>query len=181
MDNIASTSFRPQSHGSESTPAQLRVPVVPDFPFSSPIIEEVMTPFDSPDILRPRDIPPAKRLESPENSLGTNPFTGNEMSDASGQGGFTLERYANPAHDKRNTRWHSVRRPTRANSKRSVKDTSTKKKRPGLNLVTDFATDETRRLRDGVTKRPRQAEHGVFVDLKELKSLSKEKEKEKAI
>ncbi|EFE43310.1 conserved hypothetical protein [Trichophyton verrucosum HKI 0517] len=101
-------------------PAELQIPQIPNFPLSSPIHEELLTPFDdldsSPD--------PSNPFTSPEDAKeetfsSNNPF----LNPKEGLGGIS----------KLKGRWGSVKQPTRVNvTRRSPK--------PGLNLVTNFSS-----------------------------------------
>ncbi|EFR02264.1 hypothetical protein MGYG_05265 [Nannizzia gypsea CBS 118893] len=101
-------------------PAELQLPQIPTFPLSSPIHEELLTPFDdldsSPD--------PSNPFTSPED-VKTETFSSNNpfLNPKGGLGGIS----------KLKGRWGSVKQPTRVN----VTNKATK---PGLNLVTNFSS-----------------------------------------
>ncbi|PGH16129.1 hypothetical protein AJ79_01896 [Helicocarpus griseus UAMH5409] len=154
----------------------LRVQTIPTFPLSSPIREEVTTPFESPG--RSQLAQPEKDdlFASPEDHFVQETHHGsnnsmhidNQLEDRQKLLGETLQA-------PRPSRWDSIKRPGRTIMKRNAKEPSTnKKKRPGLNLVTNFSND-TKFKRDAASKRRQSFSRG-FIDLNDLRSLSKEKE-----
>ncbi|KAK2746919.1 hypothetical protein FQN55_005405 [Onygenales sp. PD_40] len=153
----------------------LRVQTIPTFPLSSPIKEEVSSPFNS------------SGSDLVDQQQG-NPFASPEDDHAQGapvekdddihfhiQNVDSQEPSEEATNSNRPSRWDSLKRPGRTIMKRNGKATVTKKSRPGLNLVTNFSNDTAKHRRDAVYKR-RQSITRNFIDLNDLKSLSKAKD-----
>jgi hypothetical protein len=136
----------------------------PQFPFSSPISAEVSSPTSSQDEKSRSNPGPRSSPTQP-----SNPFLDNESDDTSGQDDFGLERYtlggqykpwkgSGESRRQRSTssrnhkRSHSMNDITREGSKRQKEEN--KKKRPGLNVVTNFSKGAGRAWTDGTTNQP---------------------------
>ncbi|PGH05903.1 hypothetical protein GX51_02684 [Blastomyces parvus] len=154
--------------------SHLRVQTIPTFPLSSPIKEEIYTPFESPG---------SSQLAAPDKD---NPFTSPEDYFTHGKTCSETDnatQFESQTEDKqkllgetaqapRPSRWDSIRRG-RTIMKRNPKEAATNKKtRPGLNLVTNFSNDTPKYRRDAVSKRRQSAGRG-FIDLNDLRLLSK--------
>lgn len=192
MDNP----FTATSHTQASS--HLQPPAVPNFPFSSPITEEIDSPENSVD-----DVP-TQQSQGVKNPFETSepirdPFADNSGVSTGDQDEFGLERYIQPEGQKNTSprRRPSVSKPSRANSRRGsgAKVTNTKDRRPGLNVFTNFSRNgmskDIRGIQDDA-RRPSLPAHMQqsqarqhspqsynFVDLNDLKSLSKAREKER--
>lgn len=126
-------------------------------------------------------------------------FADNASVSTGGKDEFGLERYIQEEQkDTSPRRRHSVTKPSRADSRRGSgsKVTNTKDRRPGLNVVTNFSRNgvskDIRRAQDDArrpslpthTQQPQTQQQAPpqgynFVDLNDLKSLSKAREKER--
>ncbi|OAX80129.1 hypothetical protein ACJ72_05546 [Emergomyces africanus] len=155
------------------------------FPLSSPIKEEISTPFESPGSSQLATSGKDNPFASPEDYFTREiPF---ETDDATEFGQPTEESHKNhkllgeTPQAGRPSRWDSIKRPGRTlRMKRNAKDVATTKKtRPGLNLVTNFSND-TKYRRDAVSKRRQSAGRG-FIDLSDITLLSKGKETAKPV
>ncbi|PGH08468.1 hypothetical protein AJ80_07867 [Polytolypa hystricis UAMH7299] len=167
MNNTISSSspagLQPPSRNQTLPSSQFRPPPVPDFPFSSPITEEVTTPYHS----SSDGSPPLDEYQH-----HSNPFDSPEdhlLDKPAFERSTTLDGLI-----KQNSRWNNSRRTSiRKQTRRgSVKDSPAgKKQRPGLNLVTNFSSDR----KDGVSKRMQQAatDASGFVDWQDLRSLGR--------
>ncbi|KAL2365222.1 hypothetical protein RJZ56_001840 [Blastomyces dermatitidis] len=154
--------------------SHLRAQNIPIFPLSSPINEEIYTPFESPG---------SSQLVAPDKD---NPFASSEDYLTHGKTQSETDnatQFDSQTEDKqkllgessqapRPSRWDSIKRG-RTIMKRNPKEATTNKKtRPGLNLVTNFANDTPKYRRDAVSKRRQSAGRG-FIDLNDLRLLSK--------
>ena len=178
--------------------SHLRPPAVPAFPLSSPITEEVESPENSIDDEPTQQSKAAKNPFEPDQPI-RDPFSDNASVSTAGD----RERQFQPAEPKNTSprRRSSVVKPTRADSRRgsgfdrSKGASNTKDKRPGLNVFTNFSRNgvskDIRRVQDDF-RRPSLPTHMHqsqsqqqeqqsynFVDLNDLKSLSKAREKER--
>ncbi|KAF3481875.1 uncharacterized protein GIQ15_04634 [Arthroderma uncinatum] len=134
-----------------SKPANLQLPQMPTFPLSSPISEELLTPFDdldsSPD--------PSNPFTSPEDAEvqkfnSNNPF----LTSKEGLGGIS----------KLKGRWGTVKQPTRAS-------VTKKKNRPGLNLVTNFSAPGAQNRTHQWALQQQHQEGRQIIGLSELQEI----------
>lgn len=132
-------------------PFHLQIPTIPTFPFSSPIVEEVVTPYPDSD--------------SPERRIN-NPFRSSDDSLPSVTGNFPNN---NECDLGQRPVWDSASREKEANQ--DIQTVISKKARPDLNLVTNFTSSGTRQAAENDRKLPAKS----FLDLNDLKSLSKSK------
>lgn len=115
--------------------SNLRIPNAPNFPFSSPIMEEIPSPTSSSE---ERETERMRLFALPSKGTGRNPF--GDTNDA----------------QRRNENSRTIKKGA--------------EKPVGLNLVTDFSS----------SKRDNTAPAPTFVDLNDLKMLSKERERERS-
>lgn len=143
----------------------LRPHAVPRFPFSSPITEEIASPTSSSES---RDMPKENPFDFPAEQ-SRHPFEDAETDAAGKQNTFTLGRYVDLSRAQRPADGEQARTdPTPSDH-----GITERKDRPvGLNLVTDFSRIEPER-RNVTTAH-------TFVDLNDLKSLCKAREKERS-
>ncbi|OJD10729.1 hypothetical protein AJ78_08339 [Emergomyces pasteurianus Ep9510] len=173
----------PGPHG-EFHSSHLHVQKIPTFPLSSPIREEIPTPDESPGSSQLTTSREGNPFASSEDYFAqVAPF---ETDDAIQFGSQTEENHktykplGETLQPGRPSRWDSIKRPGRTIMKRNPKEASANKKtRPGLNLVTNFSND-TKYRRDAVSKRRQSVGRG-FIDLNDLKLLSKGKETAKPV
>ncbi|KAK2764522.1 hypothetical protein FQN54_009217 [Arachnomyces sp. PD_36] len=197
MENPFTT---PSSHAQATS--HLRPPVVPNFPFSSPITEEVESPENSVDDEHTQQSKSAKNPFEPDTPIRPirDPFADNASVSTGSKEEFGLERYIQPEAQTNTSprRRSSVTKPSRADSRRGSaydrsKGGNAKDRRPGLNVLTNFSRNgvskEIRRVNEDM-RRPslpvytqQQQQQPVqgynFVGLDDLKSLSKAREKER--
>ncbi|EER28759.1 hypothetical protein CPC735_040230 [Coccidioides posadasii C735 delta SOWgp] len=160
MDSNSSEVTRRHVELSISKPINLQIPKIPTFPLSSPITEEVMTPFTESD--------------SPEYTAGrsNNPFISPE--DYLTEGPSHCENHN--SYSERNGGWSAAAPSAQMFSSQNDNTNTIKKTRPGLNLVTDFTRNGHQPIADDKATRYQQASTGGFLDLNDLKSLSKSKQ-----
>ncbi|WEW58615.1 hypothetical protein PRK78_004083 [Emydomyces testavorans] len=160
MDSDSSRATQQQVRQNVPKTSRLQIPNIPKFPLSSPIIDEVLTPCPDSD--------------SPEHSTGRieNPFLSPEDHLIPETNNFedqdALQRWSSG--------WNSTQHFGGTNLNRTVDDNPIKKTRPGLNLVTNFTADEFQQAVKDSIARSRQAPVKGFLDLNDLKSLSKSKQ-----
>ncbi|KAK2820004.1 hypothetical protein FQN49_007814, partial [Arthroderma sp. PD_2] len=140
------------SQGREgSKPANLQIPQIPTFPLSSPIGEELLTPFDdldsSPDPSNPFSSPEDAQVR---NLSSHNPF----LTTKEGLGGIS----------KLKGRWGSVKQPTRMN-------VTKKKNRPGLNLVTNFSAPGAQNRTHQWALQQQHQDGKQFIGLSDLQEI----------
>ncbi|KKZ67476.1 hypothetical protein EMCG_06853 [[Emmonsia] crescens] len=179
-NNNAQYEVPPPPHG-VLTSSHLRVHTIPTFPLSSPIKEEISTPFESPSSSQFAATEKYNPFASSEDYFThETPF---ETDNATHTGSQTEDRQkllGETSHAARPSRWDSIKRPGRTIMKRNPKEAAANNKtRPGLNLVTNFSNDAKYR-RDAVSKRRQSAGRG-FIDLNDLKLLTKGKETAKPV
>ncbi|EER37005.1 conserved hypothetical protein [Histoplasma capsulatum H143] len=160
----------------------LRAQNIPTFPLSSPIKEEIYTPFESPDSSQLAAAAPAQDKENPSSwsedyfTLGQTRFEASNAKRFDGQTEDKEKLLGENSQAPRPSRWDSIKRPGRTIMKRNPKEAATNTKtRPGLNLVTNFSND-TKYRRDAVSKRRQSAGGRGYIDLNDLRFLSKGKE-----
>ncbi|KAF7596142.1 hypothetical protein BBP40_003041 [Aspergillus hancockii] len=140
--------------------AELRIPTVPTFPLSSPITEEVSTPISSSS--DEREIGRNRPFDHPAKMSSQNPFA-RKVEYEEWQENKQPMREANS--------FYFVQKAAEAaGNEKSAGEKKDCEKPVGLNLVTDFST--TPKTRD-------DASEAVFVDLNDLKALSKERAEER--
>ncbi|KAM5443096.1 hypothetical protein MferCBS31731_001970 [Microsporum ferrugineum] len=132
-------------------PAELQLPQMPTFPLSSPIGEELLTPFDdldsSPDPSNPFSSSKDAHVQA---FSSNNPF----LTTKEGLGGIS----------KLKGRLGSVKQPTRVN-------VTKKKTRPGLNLVTNFASPDAQNKTHQWALQQQDQDGKQFVGLDELQEM----------
>ncbi|OXV08629.1 hypothetical protein Egran_03609 [Elaphomyces granulatus] len=136
----------------------LRPPEVPKFPFSSPITEEVLSPASSSE---GNNLDDETILEIATARIQYQPFRRMD------QDGRWLPRYDDPSRVRLDARRFSGREQAKRRSIHGIM-----KKRPPLHLVTNFSRNEPRRQGEPFA--------APFVDLNDLKSLVKAREKERS-
>ncbi|KAI2408482.1 hypothetical protein LOZ41_005636 [Ophidiomyces ophidiicola] len=153
MDTDSSISTRRQPRPNAPHPTHLQIPQIPTFPLSSPIVEEVLTPFlesDSPEYGKDRINNPFK---SPKDR---------DMVDFKYQTGYISERN------------NSTNSLEYADSRVTI-EPPVKKARPGLNVVTNFSSNNFNSASNKNIAPAPQSQTKGFLDLSDLKSLSKTK------
>ncbi|EEH21502.2 hypothetical protein PABG_03718 [Paracoccidioides brasiliensis Pb03] len=150
--------------------SHLRVHTMPTFPLSSPIREEIPTPFESPRSSQLAQSDQANPFESTEDNFCEGVFLNSSYAGNNvGRTDDLQNLLDEPSQAPRPSRWDSIKRPGRTIMKRNGKEGPAKKIRPGLNLVTNFAND-TKYKRDAASKRRQSVARG-FIDLQDLKLL----------
>ncbi|EEP76526.1 predicted protein [Uncinocarpus reesii 1704] len=155
MDPTSSPTTQHRVGQDVHTPIHLQIPTVPTFPLSSPIVEEVMTPFSESD--------------SSERAAGrsNNPFRfpeGYLVAEANDFGDGHQGLHSNNQNSAAHFEQHGL--------PRSFESTPPKKMRPGLNVVTDFSRNGFSQTAKDDVAASRQPPSKAFLDLNDLKSLS---------
>ncbi|GAE00109.1 conserved hypothetical protein [Paecilomyces variotii No. 5] len=147
--------------------SSLQLPVLPNFPLSSPITEEVSSPScSSGEVDMQKDNIIESRVQRRV------PAAHEVASNMGDQTDAALRMYLDPSSAEHIRRRPSAERQYRSSRRQSVYGVVKKQKPTGLSLITDFSRAESSKLKDATV--------APFVDLNDLKLLSKNREKQRS-
>lgn len=163
-DWINESSMAPSTSTNQSS---LRPPAIPNFPLSSPIIEEASSPsFSSGEVDMQKDNP--FEFHNPRPVPVTHDTTGR----TSDQNESSLRMYLDPSSAESIRYRPSTEKQNKSTRRQSIYGIVKKQRPTGLSLITDFSRAEANKRKDVST--------APFVDLNDLKLLSRAREKQRS-